>query len=453
MSNSSSGTVEPNVLKRTLTLRHLIIYGMVTMAPLAPWQVYGMVAQNSFNMVPLVYVIGILLMFFTACSYAQMSKEFPNAGSIYTYVSKGINPHVGFVAGWTLLSDYILAPALLYLFAGIWMSGITPEIPSIVWSLFFLIFNTAINIRGIETNAKVNLVLFWLQIVSLLVFIGFAIKFTFVDGLGVAGFSLAPFYQAEHIDWNFIATAVSIVVLGFLGFDGISTLAEEAKDPKKNVGKASVLALVITGLIFLVQSYMAALVHPNYTDLDPDMAFFDIAKEVGGTAFYVVMIIVNVLAVGIAVTLNVQSSVSRILFAMSRDRVIPGASILGKIHPRFQTPVNAILFSSVVALIVSSTLSLETILLFINFGAVTSFMVLNLTVVYYFFVRKGERDGKSIIFYLLFPLIGFSVCAFVWTGFDMATYIAGFSWIAVGAIVGFIKSKGYKENSPTLKDM
>lgn len=450
---SSSTSIEPNVLKRSLSLRHLIIYGMVMMAPLAPWQVYGMVSQSSFGMVPLVYVIGIILMFFTACSYAQMSKEFPNAGSIYTYVSRGINPHVGFVAGWTLLSDYILAPALLYLFAGIWMSGITPEIPSIVWSLVFLVCNTAINIRGIETNAKVNLILFWVQIVSLVVFIGFAIKFIFVDGLGVGSFSIAPFYQAEHIDFTFIATAVSIVVLGFLGFDGISTLAEEAKDPKKTIGKASVLALVITGLIFLVQSYMAALVHPQFANLDPDMAFFDIAREVGGPVFYVVMIIVNVLAVGIAVTLNVQASVSRILFSMSRDRVIPGAAYLSKIHPKFQSPVNAILFSSVVALVVSSTMSLETILLFINFGAVTSFMVLNLTVIYYFFIRKGQRDGKSILFYLLFPLIGFCVCAFVWTGFDMATYIAGFSWIVVGVIVGFIKSKGYKEKSPVLKDM
>ncbi len=449
----NSSKIEPTALKRTLTLKHLIIYGMVMMAPLAPWQVYGMVAQSSFNMVPLVYSIGIILMFFTACSYAQMSKEFTNAGSIYTYVSKGINPHVGFVAGWTLLSDYILAPALLYLFAGIWMSGITPEIPSIVWSLLFLIFNTLINIRGIETNAKVNLVLFWVQIVALIVFIGFAIKFVFVDGFGVAHLSIEPFFQAEHIDLKFIATAVSIVVLGFLGFDGISTLAEEAKDPKRTIGKASVLALVITGLIFLVQSYMAALVHPNFADLDPDMAFFDIAKEVGGPVFYIVMVIVNVLAVGIAVTLNVQASVSRILFAMSRDRVIPGASFLSKIHPKFQTPVNAILFSSFVALVVSSTLSLETILLFINFGAVTSFMVLNLTVIYYFYIRKGQRDGKSIIIYLLFPLIGFLVCAFVWTGFDKPTYIAGFSWIAVGVIVGFIKSKGYKEKSPTLKDM
>lgn len=450
---SSLPPVEPSLLRRSLTLRHLIIYGMVMMAPLAPWQVYGMVAKSSFGMVPLVYVIGIILMFFTACSYAQMSKEFPNAGSIYTYVSRGISPHVGFVAGWTLLSDYILAPALLYLFAGVWMSGITPEIPSIVWSLFFLLFNTVINIRGIETNAKVNLVLFWVQIVSLLVFIGFAIKFVFVNGLGVAHFSAAPFYQAEHIDFTFIATAVSIVVLGFLGFDGISTLAEEAKDPKKTIGKASVLALVITGLIFLVQSYMAALVHPNYTDLDPDMAFFDIAREVGGSFFYIMMIIVNVLAVGVAVTLNVQSSVSRILFSMSRDRVIPGSSYLSKIHPKYQTPVNAILFSSVVALIVSSTLSLQTILLFINFGAVTSFMVLNLTVIYYYFVRKRQRDLKGIFYYLLFPLIGFSVCAFVWTGFDSATYIAGFGWIAVGVVIGFIKSKGYKESSPVLKDM
>lgn len=440
-------------LKRSLSLQQLLIYGMVMMAPLAPWQVYGIVAQSSFGMVPLVYFIGMVLMFFTACSYAQFSKEFPYAGSIYSYVSKGFNPHIGFVAGWTLLSDYILCPALLYLFAGLWMSGITPNIPPFVWTLVFLVFNTFVNIKGIEVNAKVNQILFWIQIVSLIAFIGSGVTFVFLDGHGTGGLSIIPLFQSEHVNLGFLATSASIVVLGFIGFDGISTLAEEAKNPQKTVGKATVLSLVITGLIFLLQSYVAALVHPNFSNLNPDMAFFDIAKEAAGSVFYVVMVIVNVLAVGVAVTLNVQSSVSRILFSMSRDRLLPGASFLSKIHPKYKTPVNAILFSSLVALIVTSSLSLETILLIINFGAVTSFMVLNLTLIIYFFFKKKKRDVKGMIIYLLFPLIGFSVCAFVWTGFGKATYIAGFSWIFVGAVIGFIKSKGYKQTSPIIENM
>lgn len=438
--------------KRVLSLKQLMIYGMVMMAPLAPFQVYGLVAKSSYNMVALVYLIGGMLMFFTALSYSQMSKEFPYAGSVYSYVQKGLNVHIGFVSGWVLLSDYILAPALVCVFAGMWMSSLVPAIPPLLWALIFIAINTLINVLGIELNAKVNQILFWVQIIALVVFMALAIKFVFIDGLGTGGFSLTPLFQADHVDLGFVATAVSIIVLGFIGFDGISTLAEEAKEPKKTVGKATVLSLVITAILFLVQSYMAGLVHPTYKDLDEGMALFDIVKEVSGYGFYAAMIVINVLAVGIAVTLNVQAAVSRIIFAMGRDDLLPGSKFLGVIHSKYKTPVNAILLSAFVSILVASFVSLNTIIMLVNFGAITSFSVLNLTVFIYFFVKKKQRDLKGILFYLICPLIGFSVCVFVWTGFDKLTYLVGFGWMFIGIVIGFIKSNGYKKASPIIKE-
>lgn len=444
--------ISNNGLKRVLSLRQLLIYGMVMMAPLAPFQVYGIVAKNSYNMVALVYLIGAALMFFTAFSYSQMSKEFPYAGSVYSYVQKGLNPHIGFIAGWILLSDYILAPALVCVFAGMWMSSLIPAIPPLLWAILFIALVTIINITGIEINAKVNKILFWLQVFFILIFVILSIKFVFIDGGGASGFSLNPIFQAEHISWDFIATSVSIIVLGFLGFDGISTLAEEAKEPQKTIGKATILSLLVIAFLFFIQSYMAGLVHPNHNDLNADMALFDIVKEVGGYALFVPMIIINVLAVGIAVALNVQAAVSRIIYAMGRDNLLPGSKLLAKVNDKYKTPTNAILLSALVSTIVAISAPLTAIILLVNFGAITSFSVLNLTVFIYFFIKKKQRDVKSILFYLLFPLIGFSVCLFVWTGFDKLTYLVGFGWILIGITVGFIKSKGYKKASPILKD-
>ncbi|MFE6167978.1 APC family permease [Viridibacillus arvi] len=440
-------------LKRSLTMRNLVIFGMITMSPLAPYQVFGSVSQASYGMVPLVYLIGAVLMFFTALSYARFSKDFPSAGSIYTYVGKGINPHVGFLAGWIMLSDYILAPALMCLFSGLWLSGLFPDINIKVLAVVFICITGLINIRGIQLNAKVNTFLFIVQIIALIVFIGFAIKFVFIDGLGFGGFSIQPFFQPEHINWKFVATASSMILLGFVGFDGISTLSEEVENPQKVVGKATIIALATTAALFLIQSYMASLAHQGYKDLDPDMAMFDIAKEIGGQYFYVAMIIINVIAVGLAVTLNVQSAVSRVLYSMGRDNMIPGSTFLRKIHPNFKTPINAIILSVIVSVIMILTVDIMTILMLVNFGAVTAFMVLNLSTVIYFYFKKKERGVRGFFFHFLFPFIGFAICAFVWSGFDKTTFIIGFAWLISGAIIGFIKTKGYKESGFEIKNM
>ncbi|WP_082129756.1 APC family permease [Aneurinibacillus tyrosinisolvens] len=440
-------------LNRTLTFKDLLIYGMVFMVPVAPMSVYGLVSQQSFGMVPLVYLVGIIAMVFTALSYSRMSKEFPVAGSVYSYVQRGLNAHVGFVSGWMILVDYILAPALLYAFSGMWMNMIFPSVPTFIWVLLFVSFNTLVNARGVTLAARTNFILLGIEILALLVFIGFGIKFVFVDGLGVGGFSLAPLYQPEHLNLGFIATATSIAVLSFLGFDGISTLAEETKNPQRTVGRATVAALVILGLIFMVETYIAALIHPQYKGLNPDMGFFDIAREAGGPVLYYSLIIVNVVAAGIANALAAQSAISRILYSMSRDKLLPFSGFLGKIHPKYQTPFNATLFVGAISIIVSLTLSIETIIKFVNFGALTSFMVLNLTVFVYFFLKKKERGIQAVIKYIVLPLLGFIIIAYVWSGFDKMTFIAGFSWMALGIIVGAIKSKGYKEVPAVLKDM
>jgi amino acid transporter len=440
-------------LKRTLRFKDLLIYGMIYMVPMAPMGLYGFVSSQSSGMVPLVYLVGIAAMVFTALSYSRMSREFPIAGSVYSYVQRGWNPHIGFVTGWLILIDYILVPALLYGFCGMWLHGLLPAVPTFAWTLAFIVINTAINIRGVELAARTNFILLALQLAALAIFVAVAIKVVFIDGHGAGGLSLAPIYQAHTIDLGFIATATSIAVLSFLGFDGISTLAEETEAPERTVGKATVAALILLGAIFMVQTYVAALVHPDYQNLDPDMAFFQIAREAGGPFLYYLLLIVIILAVGIANALAAQSAISRILYAMARDRLLPLSSFFRVIHPRFKTPANATLFVGLVSVAVALGLSIETITKFVNFGALTAFMLLNVTVFLYFYVRKRQRDLAGTVRYLLFPLVGLGIIAYVWSGFDRATYYVGFGWMAVGIAVGAVKSRGYREVPESLRNL
>ena len=445
-SNTATDASYRQELDRTLGLRQLLVYGMIFMVPIAPMAVYGFVAQESYGMVPLVYLVGIVAMLFTALSYKQLSSVFPVAGSVYSYVQHGWHPYLGFLAGWMILADYLLVPALLYAFSASWLSGLLPGVPAWAWVLAFVTCNTGINVLGIKLQAQAHLVLLALELIALAIFVGFAIHFVFIARHGAAGWSLAPFFQPQHLDGRFIATATSIAVLSFLGFDAISTLAEETKNPRKTVGNATVLALLVLGVIFIAQTYLAALAHPDYHSLRADLGFFDIGREVGGAWLYVMLIIVNVVATGIANALSAQLAISRILYSMGRDRALPGSAFLAQVHPRLKTPVNATLLVAALSIGLALLTPEQVILKLVNFGALTAFMLLNLTVFVFFYLKQKRR--RAVFRYLVFPACGLAIVGFVWSGFDRTTFLFGGAWLLIGIVLGAFKYRNFRSFEP-----
>jgi amino acid transporter len=429
-------------LDRALGLRQLVVYGMIFMVPIAPMAVYGFVAQESHGMVPLVYLVGVVAMLFTALSYKRLSGEFPVAGSVYSYVQRGWHPYLGFLAGWMILADYLLIPGLIYAFSASWLQGLLPMVPSWLWVLGFVAFNTVVNVVGIKLQARAHLLLLCVELVALAIFFAFAIDFIFVAGRGVGGWSLAPFIQPGHLNGEFIATATSIAVLSFLGFDAISTLAEEVRNPRRTVGNATVLALLLLGLIFIAQTYLAALAHPDYHSLDAKLGFFEIAREVGGAWLYLLLIIVNVISAGIANALSAQLAISRILYSMGRDRALPGSEFLSQVHRRFKTPVNATVLVAVLSIGVAVLIPEEVILKLVNFGALTAFMLLNVTVFVFFYLK--QKRYRHVFSYVLFPALGLIIVAFVWSGFDRTTFLFGGVWLLVGSALGAFKYRKFK---------
>ena len=420
-------------LDRRLKLRHLLVYGMVFIVPIAPVAVYGFVAHASQGMVPLVYLVGMVAMFFTAMSYKQLSGEFPFAGSVYAYVRRGMNPFLGFIAGWMILADYLLVPAVIYIFVSNWLGGLAPGVPHWVWIVALLSVNTAINVLGVRLQSHAHFVLLALELIALAIFVVLAIRFVFVLGQGTGGFSWAPLYQPGRLSLGFIATATTIAALSFLGFDAISTLAEESREPRRDIGTATVLTLLVLGALFVLQTWLAALAHPDYANLDDNLGFFQIARDVGGTALFVVFIVVKALATGVASALASQSAISRILFAMGRDRALPFGGFLSRVNPRFKTPANAIAFVAVLSLVLSLSVPIVVLLHLVNFGALTAFLLLNLSVPAYFWMRRGQRTRP--LRHLVLPLSGLIVVGFIFTGFDRTTFLFGGAWLAAGLLV------------------
>jgi len=250
-------------LHRSLSFVDLLIYGLVFMVPIAPFGIFGGVFQGSGGMVALAYAIGMVAMMFTALSYAEMSRAFPMAGSVYSYAGRGIAPPVGFLSGWMILLDYVLVPGLLYLIAGIAMNSLVPSVPVWLWLVGFVVLNTAVNYAGIEMTAKVNKVMLVAELIVLAIFIVIGLV-ALAQGKG-RGFEWSPLYNPDTFSWSLVFGAVSIAVLSFLGFDGISMLAEENKDSARAIGRAMVAALLLAGALFIVQTWVASLLVP-----DPD---------------------------------------------------------------------------------------------------------------------------------------------------------------------------------------
>lgn len=440
-------------LRRGMGLWDVVMYGVLFMVIIAPQSIFGSIQQNSHGMTPLVYIIGFVAIMFTAMSYMRMSGRFPIAGSVYSYVQRGINPHVGFIAGWLILLDYILVPSLLIVMVMNWGTALIPSSPAWLWAVVFIAFNTFVNIRGIQMSRGVDWVIFVIEVLAVIAFIALGCNFI-MGGGGAGAFVLDPIYQEGQVDAHFIAAGISLAALSFLGFDGMSTLAEETHEPEKNIGRGILIALCAIIVVFVAQTYIAAIVQPDWANTDPDMGFFDSVMLVGGPVFYKIMLIINIIAIGIANIMNAQMASSRLLFSMGRDGVIP--KVFGKVHPKYQTPWFSAVFLGVVTLCLSIPMGDKMTQLagLVNFGALASFILLNFAVFLFFFIREKKRNTfGGIVKYLICPWIGIGILVYVFTGFETMTYIVGIVWLIIGLVVGAVKSKGFKEVPEAFKHL
>jgi amino acid transporter len=417
-------------LSRVLKTRDLIIFGMIFMVPIAPFGVFGFVWNEAKGMVPLAYLLGLVGMFFTALSYAAMSRAFPLAGSVYTYAHRGLHEIAGFFSGWLILLDYILVPSLLYLISAVALRPIFPAVPAWVWLAGFISFNAIANLLGIEFTARVNRYMLIMELVTLGLFVILGMTALY-GGVGAGGLTLKPIYDPQVFSWATVAGATSIAVLSFLGFDGISTLAEESRGKLDAVGRATVLSLVLIGALFMLQTWIATDLARGMRFTSADTAFYEVAERAGGAWLRLVTILATVIASAIANAMAAQAAVSRILFAMARDGKLP--AVLAKVHPRYKTPYVSTLAVALVSLLVGLSFAerLDDLSRVVNFGALTGFVLLHLSVISHYFFRQRSGDWLR---HLIFPLTGSAILVYVLYEMDRAAKILGGCWVAIGVL-------------------
>src|SRR6059036_1205771 len=250
-------------LRRALGLWDLILYGMIVIQPTAPMPVYGVMSQRARGHAVTTVLIAMVAMLFTAISYGRMARAYPSAGSAFTYVGSEIHPALGYVTGWSMAMDYMLNPIVCTILCSKFALNFLPEVPYAVWVILFVVLFSCLNLFGIRTSARINTTLAAGMGVVILVFLAAAARYVMGIPHHGAAFFTMPFYDPQTFSFPAVLGGTSLAVLTYIGFDGISTLSEEAENPKRNILLATVLVCVITGVLASIEVYAAQLVWPS----------------------------------------------------------------------------------------------------------------------------------------------------------------------------------------------
>lgn len=432
-------------LKRTLSLGSVVLFGIAYMTPIIVLGTFGILADATGGLVPAAYLAAAVAMLFTALSYGNMARAFPVAGSAYTYVRKSISPQLGFITGWAVLLDYLFLPMAIWLIGAAYLHSAFPDVPQALWVLAFIGVTTGINVIGLRLAKTVNGLLMFIQLLVLAAFVGLAIRYVWGDA-STPLWSLAPFYK-EGAQLPLIMGGAAIACYSFLGFDAVSTLTEETRDPRKNIPKAILLITLIGGALFIACSYFVQLAHPSTEFVNTDAAAYEIARNIGGDLF-VSLFLLGLIVGQFTSGLSAQASASRLLFAMGRDGVLPKA-FFGKLSERFSTPVPSIILCGLVALL-ALRMDVTTSTSFINFGAFLAFSLVNLAVIFHYWLAKKQRGSRALLLYLVFPLFGLASNLWLMASLDHLALYLGAGWLCLGLLYLAVLTQGFRRPPPEM---
>lgn len=426
-------------MNRVLTTPALVAFGMAYIVPLGIFTTYGQVTYISQGHLPIAYIITLVTMLFTALSYCRMTNALPLAGSAYSYVQRTFGSNLGFLVGWVQILDYLFLPILNYLVLGLYLNEVFPAIPVGIFIIVSIVAVSVLNIIGVRLVSSVNFTLIAAQFVFIILFV-----FLCFSKAEITPDTLVKplLFGSDQINGLFAGAA--ILCLTFLGFDAIATMAEESNDARRTLPRAIILTVVIIGTIFLVVSYGAHLLYPDWQSLEPiqDMAGLAVSEAAGGTFMYSFFLAAYLTGV-FASAMSAQTSVSRIFYAMGREGVLP-KNVFYHLHQRFKTPYRSILIVATISLL-AIFIDLNMVISMISFGALGAFTFVNLSVIKHFIINQKQRSAKALFHYGLLPFIGVIMTCWLWTSLEMGAIIVGMIWLLVGLLYLLILTRGFSK--------
>ncbi|MFY9530057.1 MAG: APC family permease [Candidatus Acidiferrales bacterium] len=430
-------------LLRVLTLWDLIFYGIILISPIAAVPLFGEAQVLSRGHAVTTLLASMVAMAVTAVSFGRMATVYPSAGSVYTYISRSLNPHLGFLIGWAMFLEYLFQPLQNSLYAALTIQRLLPRVPFALLAALAVGFMTCLNLFGIRTTARTNQILLSFMVAMTAAFLFEAFRYVFFHQHWHGLLSFQPVYDPKTFSIRALAAGTSIASLTYVGFDGVSLLAEEVENPRRNVLLASVLVCVFTGLFSGLQVYLAQRVWPDYRTLaNPETAFMDVAHVVGGYALfagYGAILLVSSLACGLAGHVGA----TRLLYSMGRDDVLP-KKVFGYLDPKRSNPTYSVWIVGILAYIGTLTLGWERAAEILNFGALLAFMGVNLAAMRHFGFSRDSARRRNLFTDVVLPGLGFLFCLMIFLGLAGATKLAGGIWLGAGLVYVAFKTRGFR---------
>lgn len=440
----ASGSQAQPRLERQLTLWPIVLFGVAYITPFIVLTTFGVFSEASNGTLATAYAITTVAMIFTALSYGKMAREFPVAGSAYTYVRRAIDSRLGFLVGWTILLDYFFLPMVVWLIGTAYLADQFPGVPSWIFLTSFIVLTTTLNVLGVKLATRVNIALLSFQLLVLLFFLIFSVQH--VAGPEGAGFTLEPFWNTTSTI-SAVAAGAALTAYSFIGFDAVSTFAEEAVEPRTTIPRAIVLTAALAGLIFVLVAYVVQLVHPGGLFENAESAPLDIARLIAGDLFgsiFLATVVVAQFTAGIPI----QAAGARLMYAMGRDDVLP-RGMFAFVSPRFHTPLFNLLLTGGVGF-VALGLTVSTSTSFINFGAFTAFAFVNISVIV-LYLRQRHEVRRNVITWVVFPLIGLAVVVWLLTNLDVRALTAGAIWVTLGFFWLLYLTRMFRQEPPEMR--
>ncbi|HEX4241205.1 MAG TPA: APC family permease [Steroidobacteraceae bacterium] len=429
-------------LKRSLGYWDLVLYGLAYIAPFAPLSTLGFVWTESNGLIVLAYLLGAVCMYFTAESYAIMTETLPSAGSVYGFARQSLGSFAGFIAGWMILLDYLLIPAFVYVLIAVALETLLPGIDRGVWIVLLVTATTTVNWFGITVTSRANFIAVGLQVIILAGFVALCV-IALHAGKGNGALTLKPVFDASRFDAGKVFTATSICIMSFLGFDAVSTLSEEVEGgDRRVVGRAIIAVLVLSAIFFVALTWVLGNLLPGIALHDQAAAVYELAAWATGPWSAAVLAWSYAIIVGLSNALPMQVGVARVVFAMGRDRQLP--RVLAKVHPRYRTPYVGMLATMALSLAVALYMKnrLDDLASIVNFGALSGFLFLHVSVITYFGVRRRSRSWLA---HFVVPACGIVVVLAVFSGMSALATRVGLVWAAVGLVYGAVLKARHRE--------
>ena len=464
-------------LKKTLSAPSLVALGIGAIIGAGLFvRTAAAAGEHAGNAVTLSFIVAAVGCLFAGLCYAEFASMIPIAGSAYTYAYTTMGELVAWIIGWALVLEYALGAATVSIAWSEYINNLLWGVIPYQWchspfetspagvnglinlpALFILLILSLLLIRGTSESAKVNAVIVFVKVTIVLVFVAIGWHFIkaanhspffipadqkpVVDAQGKMIYDYAP---AENHGWLGVLRGAAVVFFAFIGFDAVSTAAQETKNPKRDMPIGILGSLAICTILYILFSYVLTGVAP-FTDFVKASAgkeasiSYAIKTYMTGFEWLAPLITIAILAGFSSVILVMLLGQSRVFYSMSNDGLLPKA--FSDLHPKYRTPYksNLILFVFVglfAAFVPGSVAGDLT-----SIGTLLAFVLVCVGIM---ILRKKDPDRPRPFrapFVPLFPILGILVCGAMIGSLGASTLLTAFGWMIFGLCIYFLYSR------------